>query len=86
MKNYILDGAKMTSLTEAYAELKAGLNLPDYFGHNLDAFEECLRDKLVQEGAFEIVVDHAKAVATLPEWPALAQVFQDTGVKIELRV
>lgn len=37
MRNCTIDGAAMTSREAAHAELKRALELPDYYGANLDA-------------------------------------------------
>ena len=38
----IIDGALMTSRAAAHDELARALNLPDYYGRNLDALYDCL--------------------------------------------
>ena len=40
----LVRGAKMRTFAAAYDELAAALQLPYYFGENLDALEECLTD------------------------------------------
>ncbi|MEA1975856.1 MAG: barstar family protein [Bacillota bacterium] len=42
MKNIILDGNKMTSKKETHIYLKEMMNLPNYYGHNLDALWDIL--------------------------------------------
>ncbi len=42
MKEMRLDGAKMTDRKAAHAYLKRELDLPDYYGNNLDALWDCL--------------------------------------------
>ena len=39
-----LDGSKCQSLPAFYKNVATALHFPDYFGKNLDAFEECLAD------------------------------------------
>lgn len=41
----ILDGKRMTSKEEAHAYLKEALDLPAYYGRNLDALYDCLTDR-----------------------------------------
>ena len=40
----VLEGNKMTNLNDFYVELIHKLKLPDYFGCNLDALDECMND------------------------------------------
>ena len=42
MRIFILDGNKMTDKKAAYEHIQDVLLLPDYFGKNLDALEDCL--------------------------------------------
>jgi RNAse (barnase) inhibitor barstar len=39
-----LDGAKITGKETLFRAVAAEMGFPDYFGHNWDALEECLRD------------------------------------------
>jgi RNAse (barnase) inhibitor barstar len=46
----------LTTFGELYAVLKRELGLPDYFGENLDAFSDCLRDlNWVEQGVVLLV-------------------------------
>jgi len=38
----ILDGKKIDSSDQLHAALQKALELPDYYGHNLDALWDCL--------------------------------------------
>lgn len=38
----ILDGNEMTNREELHAYLKKELDLPEYYGNNLDALKDCL--------------------------------------------
>ena len=42
MKIIVLDGRKMTDRETTHTYLKKKLNLPDYYGKNLDALFDCL--------------------------------------------
>ena len=42
MKDVILDGNEMTSIDTAHEYLAVQLNLPDYYGRNLDALWDVL--------------------------------------------
>lgn len=41
-KTFTIHGERHTSIEVFYADAKKVFNFPDYFGNNLDAFEECL--------------------------------------------
>ena len=40
----VLDAAKMTDKEASHAYLKEVLELPEYYGHNLDALHDCLEE------------------------------------------
>lgn len=42
MRDVILDGKKMDNREQLHAALKEALELPDYYGNNLDALWDCL--------------------------------------------
>ena len=44
MKAYVLYGARMTDRAAAHAHLRQALDLPDYYGENLDALYDCLTE------------------------------------------
>jgi hypothetical protein len=39
-----LDAAAWTTQADFHRDIKAALDFPDYYGHNLDAFNDCMRD------------------------------------------
>ena len=41
---YYLDGTEIRDKAEFYDAVAAALGFPDWFGHNLDALADCLRD------------------------------------------
>ncbi len=41
---FILDAGKMTDKATSHAYLKEVLNLPEYYGNNLDALHDCLEE------------------------------------------
>ena len=41
---YVLDASKMTDKATSHAYLKEVLELPEYYGHNLDALHDCLEE------------------------------------------
>lgn len=44
MRRIILDGRELTSREKLHSVLKEALNLPDYYGNNLDALHDCLTE------------------------------------------
>ena len=40
----ILDASRVTDRPSLHAELRSALELPDYYGRNLDALYDCLTD------------------------------------------
>lgn len=44
MKEYLIDCAMMTDRKSAHAYLAQALELPDYYGGNLDALYDCLTE------------------------------------------
>lgn len=62
-----LSGRRMADLGGVYDETSAALQFPDYFGRNLDAFDECLRDLDLPEspgGTVILVVTDAESMLT----------------------
>lgn len=45
----ILDGERMDTRVALHAELKARLDLPDYYGGSLDALNDCLSERVGRE-------------------------------------
>ena len=45
MNIYLLDGKDMTSRDEAYRVIAREMNLPEWFGNNLDALYDCLSEQ-----------------------------------------
>lgn len=41
---YVIDGKKMTGYNEAHDELFRALELPEYYGRNLDALWDCMTE------------------------------------------
>lgn len=79
----ILDGSKMDSRAGVHAELKAKLDLPDYYGNNLDALNDCLgelreRPLVVVEAANDFLQGDAGYAC------ALLRVFNDNGIQVLL--
>ena len=50
----VLDAGRMTSKEESHTYLKEVLNLPEYYGDNLDALHDCLEEMT----SVEIIVEN----------------------------
>lgn len=79
----ILDGRRMDDRAGLHAELKQKLSLPEYYGENLDALNDCLGERRERE---LFVIEHAD---TLLEGCGdyalgLLQVFADNGIQVLL--
>jgi ribonuclease inhibitor len=60
MKKAILDGAVLAGdRTNAHVHLQRELDLPDYYGCNLDALFDCLND---EAGPLEVLIRGAKFI------------------------
>ena len=79
----ILDGGRMTGRDELHAHLKDRLNLPDYYGGNLDALNDCLGERGERE---LIVIQNAGAFEEDcgPYGLRLLKVFADNGIQVLL--
>ncbi len=54
----VIRGDALTDKTAILAEMGRALALPDYYGHNWDALEECLHD-LEGESGLALLIDEA---------------------------
>ena len=79
----VLDGARMDSREGLHAELKAKLSLPDYYGGNLDALNDCLSERRERE---LVVIEDAGAFLEAQEGygARLLRVFGDNGIQVLL--
>ena len=79
----ILDGARMDSRAALHAELKDKLSLPDYYGGNLDALNDCLGE--LRERPL-VVIENAGAFLEGNEayGARLLRVFGDNGIQVLL--
>ena len=79
----VLDGARMDSRQGIHAELKQKLALPEYYGGNLDALNDCLGERRERE---LIVIQDAGAFLDGCEGygAKLLQVFGDNGLQVLL--
>ena len=79
----VLDGRKMDGRAAMHAELKDKLDLPEYYGKNLDALNDCLgemceRPLVVIEGAGEFLEKNEGYAV------GLLRVFSDNGIQVLL--
>ena len=79
----ILDGRNMQDRAQTHAELRRKLALPDYYGDNLDALNDCLgelreRPLVVIEAAGKFLEGNAGYAG------ALLRVFNDNGIQVLL--
>lgn len=79
----ILDGNKMGDRAEIHAQLKEKLHLPDYYGNNLDALNDCLGERRERD---LIVIDHAsRYLSACGEYGLnVLRVFSDNGLQVLL--
>ena len=79
----ILDGRKMVDKETTHEYLKKELQLPDYYGCNLDALYDCLTET---EEALEIQIDYQEDLyENLGEYAeALIETMQDAGIEITI--
>ena len=78
-----LDGSRMTDRAAIHAELKEKLKLPDYYGGNLDALNDCLgerreRELILLSNASDFLEENGAYGATL------LRVFLDNGIQVLL--
>jgi len=64
-KVYKIDGGKIFNEQSFFEEAAKGLKFPDYFGHNWDAFDECICDYVFDEtsGPATIIIRDADKLA-----------------------
>lgn len=79
----ILNGDRMGDREALHAELKEKLGLPEYYGGNLDALNDCLGERRERE---LIVIRDFSAFAEDcgPYGLALLCVFNDNGIQVLL--
>ena len=68
MKTVTLALARMQSIRQLHKYLRAELELPDYYGENLDALYDCLT-----EVCEPVILKIPQAVAAGSEWVGMAQ-------------
>lgn len=77
-----IQGKKCRTPSGLFSEFARALALPDYFGHNWDALEECLADLewLPAKGYILLITDsHAVLPDDEAEYETLLEVLDDAG-------
>ena len=79
----VLDGKRMTDRQGMHAELKEKLSLPEYYGENLDALNDCLGERTGRE---LVVIDYSGEFLEDCEDYALGmlRVFADNRIQVLL--
>ena len=57
-----LDARRLTGKEGLLTALGTALDLPDYYGANWDALEECLNDLSWRRGSVVVLIEHAAAL------------------------
>ena len=79
----ILDGKRMGDRDALHAELKQKLDLPDYYGGNLDALNDCLGER--RERELVVVESTGDFLEGCEGYGALVlRVFTDNGIQVLL--
>lgn len=79
----ILDGSRMDGRAGMHAELKEKLALPDYYGDNLDALNDCLGE--LRERPLVVVENAGDFLEGEPGYAcAMLRVFHDNGIQVLL--
>ena len=69
MRYVILDGASVASRRELYDAIASHMELPDYFGRNLDALHDVLLHEILPSGPLTLEIEHYEALkANLGEY------------------
>jgi len=78
MREYIIDCAMMTDRSTVHEYLAQVLQLPDYYGRNLDALHDCLGEL----APCEVTLRNLPALSVLGEYgAALQSVFLDLSME-----
>jgi RNAse (barnase) inhibitor barstar len=78
----VIKGAKCQTTAGLLTEFARALDFPDYFGHNLDALEECLADLewLPAKGYTLLITDAAKVLPDdEEEYETFLEILRDAG-------
>ena len=79
----ILDGKRMGDREAMHAELKVKMKLPDYYGGNLDALNDCLGER--RERELVVIRDFGAFAGDCGVYGLkLLRVFHDNGIQVLL--
>ena len=79
----VLEGRRMTDRQAMHGELKQKLSLPDYYGGNLDALNDCLGERSERE--LVVIEDAGTLLEADGTYAAkLLRVFSDNGLQVLL--
>lgn len=74
---FLVDGLKCSTRQKLFRALSETLGFPRYCGHNWDAFEECLSDKLEEQSPNAIIIadSHRLLASSNEDLKTLLEVF-----------
>lgn len=79
----VLNGRRMDSREALHRELREKLDLPDYYGNNLDALADCLGER--RERELVVIEDAGEFMEACEGYGLmLLRVFNDHGVQVLL--
>ena len=79
----ILDGRQMADRDGMHAELKEKLSLPDYYGLNADALNDCLSERTERE--LIVIADAGELLEGCEDYAlGLLRVFADNDMQVLL--
>ncbi len=83
MNIVVLNGNEMTNKKQLHKYIAAKLDLPDYYGNNLDALADCLSE--IDPDIVIVICDKESMLKQLGEYgETLLQVFQENLDKSQL--
>lgn len=81
--NIVLEGKRINSIESFHFEVKSSLNLPEYYGENLDALWDCLTG-CIETPLTLIWSDFEISKANLPEFTEKAlEVFKEAEKEVK---
>ena len=79
----VLDGKRMGDRAQMHEELKRKLELPDYYGNNLDALNDCLGER--RERELIVIEDAGEFLEACGGYAlGLLRLFGDNGLQVLL--